>query len=61
MHKRDGDRSLAHGRRHALDVAAAHVTNGEDAGAIRLEQIGRADELSRDRDVSMVNSGKQSF
>src|SRR5689334_9426911 len=39
MHKRDGDRPFADGRRDALDVAAAHVANREDSGAIRLEQV----------------------
>ena len=39
MHKRDGDRPFADGRRHALDVAAPHVADREDARTIGLEQI----------------------
>ena len=39
--ERDGDRSFADGRRDALDVAAAHVADREDAGQAGLEQIRR--------------------
>ena len=41
MHKRDGNRAFADGGRHALDVAAAHVADREDAGMIRFQQIRR--------------------
>jgi hypothetical protein len=36
MNKGDGDGSLSDGGRHALDVAAAHVANGEHSWPIRL-------------------------
>src|SRR5262245_12504836 len=41
MNEGDRDRSLAHGRRDALDIAAAHVSNREDTWTTRFEQIGR--------------------
>src|SRR5438132_3518257 len=41
MHERDSDRSLANGRRHTLDVAAADVTDREHAGPTCFEEIGR--------------------
>jgi hypothetical protein len=36
VNKGDGDGSLSNGGRHALDVAAAHVANGEHSWPIRL-------------------------
>ena len=41
MHKRDGDRPFADGRRHSLDVAAPRIADREDAGSICLEQMRR--------------------
>src|SRR5262249_10860788 len=39
MDERDGDRPLADGGRHTLDVAAPHVTNRKDSRAVRFEQV----------------------
>src|SRR4051794_29249699 len=42
MNKGDGDRAFSDCGRDALDVAAAHVSDGEDAGTARLEKVWRA-------------------
>ena len=58
MDERHRDRSFADGRRDALDVAAAHVADGEDAGQAGLEQVRRAGERpSRRREIVRVRSG----
>jgi hypothetical protein len=44
MDEGDGDRSFAHRRSDALDVSAAHVADGEDAGKAGLEKVRRPDE-----------------
>src|SRR4029077_12760207 len=41
MNERDGDRSFADSGCDALDVAAAHVADREDAGTARFEEIRR--------------------
>ena len=41
MHERDGIRSFAYRRRHALEVPAAHVANGENADPRQLFRIER--------------------
>jgi hypothetical protein len=40
----DADGAFSDGGGHALDASGAHVTDGENAGAVRLEQKGRAAE-----------------
>ena len=41
MHEGDGDRSLAHCRRHTLDIASPDVTDREHAGQTRFEEMRR--------------------
>src|SRR5215472_12339793 len=38
----DADGALTHGGRDALDAAGTHVSDGEDAGLVRLEEKRRA-------------------
>lgn len=40
MYEGDRDRSLADGRRHALDAACPHVADREHAGQTRFEEMG---------------------
>ena len=44
MDEGDRDRSLAHCRRHALDIAAPDVADREHAGQTRFEKMGRPGE-----------------
>jgi len=42
VHQVHRDRSLTHGRRHALDVARAHIACGKHARQAGFQQIGRS-------------------
>ena len=44
MDEGDRDRSFAHRRRHALDIAAPDVADREHSGQTRFEQMGRPGE-----------------
>ena len=44
MDERHGDRAFTDGGRHTFDVAAADVTDREDAGTARFEEVWRTRE-----------------